>query len=449
MTDRLIEILGKKNVTDSPDELRKYSVAGRAPSLVLFPTSSDQIAEIFKLARRYGKKVLISGNNSQRNFGSQLEAFDWCISLKQMNNIIEHEAADLIVTVQSGVTLAQLQKFLNRKNQFLALDPIGAEDRTLGGIIATNSSGPLRLLYGTCRDLVLGMKVVLPDGTIIRAGGKTVKNVAGYDLSKLFIGSMGTLGVITELTFRLSPTAAESQTLWIEFDRLDQLFELAQSVGASNLVISRCEYVDEKFVEKYLADSSPSKAPHCLLFNVQGPAEMVTATIKRLQQIASSMEAKNGIIFSKQDDAKLWDRMNSLRSVSDTGSLALQCQISVPKSALAQVIQQIQKYAADAGSPIALRAHAGNGILHIFWGNEKQEKITADQYRSIIQSLRQIGQNCGESMVVQDLTVTSEVTATSELIWGKPGSEFALMKAIKAKYDPHGVLAGGRFIGGL
>lgn len=451
MTDRLIELLGKKNVTDSPDELREYSVTGRTPSLVLFPSTGEQVAGILKLARREQKKVLIAGNNSQHNFGSTVENFDWCLSLNRMNHIIEHEAADLTVKVESGVRLPQLQKFLNQKSQFLPLDPIGAENRTLGGIVATNSSGPLRLLYGTCRDLVLGMKVVLPDGTIIRAGGKTVKNVAGYDLSKLFIGSMGTLGAITELTFRLFPIPTESQTLWVEFDQFDQLFEMGQSVGASNLVINRCEYANGIFVEQNLAKLIQPKAPHGLLLNVQGQAEMVTATIQQLQQMASSRGSKNWIIFSKKDETKLWHQMNSLGSVADIVRYGFQCQLSVPKSAWGQIIHHIQKYAAETAIAIALLAHAANGIIHIFWGNGKPEHLKTDQCRSAIKSLRQIAQGYGGSLVVQNMTVTSAVRVMSEpdLIWGKPGSDFALIKKIKAQYDPHSVLAPGRFIGGI
>ncbi len=118
MIDRLIEILGEKNVTDSPQELENYSVTGKIPALLLFPASSDQIAKIMKLAKREGKKVLIAGNNSQCYFGATSEAFDWCVSLNRMNNIIEYESADLTVTVESGVTLRQLQKFLNKHNNF-------------------------------------------------------------------------------------------------------------------------------------------------------------------------------------------------------------------------------------------------------------------------------------------------------------------------------------------
>jgi len=451
MMDHLKEILGKKNVSDAPEKLEKYSVAGKIPALLLFPTSSDQIAEIMKLAKRDGKKVLVAGNSSQRHFGSAIEAFDWCISLNRMNNIIEHEAADLTVTVESGVTLPRLQKFLNQQRQFLPLDPFGADIRTLGGIVATNSSGAFRLLYGTCRDLVLGMKVVLPDGTIIRAGGKTVKNVAGYDLSKLFIGSMGTLGIIVEITFKLFPLPVQSQTLCAEFEKFDGIPKLIQSIGSSNLVISRCEYFNAAFIEKYLAKEFRSKAPHCLLFNVQGQAEMVNATIEKLQQMLTARGGKNIQNFFQKDDTNLWNKISSLSSTEHKFQPGLHGQVSIPKAFFEQVINAIHKYSIENGFSIAIQAHAGNGIINILGGELIAERGEPDRYRRQIETLRQIAQSYQGNLVVQYMTVTSEVTVMSapELIWGKPGGDFPLMKTIKAKYDSHSVLAAGRFIGGL
>ncbi len=455
MIDRFEKLLGKKNVADSPEELKKYSVAGKVPSLVLFPNSIDQIAEIMKLAKRYGKKTVIAGNNSQHDFGAAIEALGWCISVNRMNKILEHESADLVVTVEPGVTLPQIQKFLNKHKQYLSLDPIGSENRSLGGIVATNSSGALRLLYGTCRDLVLGMKVVLPDGTVIRAGGKTVKNVAGYDLSKLFIGSMGTLGVIAEITFKLYPSPTQSQTLWINFKQLNEAVELIQSVCSSNLVISRCEYLNTVFVEKYLDKDCRSKGAHNLLLNVQGNTTMVRTTIEKLQQKALQRGGNNIQNLSKKDDTKLWDKIYSVNSSNGKLKLNFHCQMAIPKAYLGQIIGEIEKFSNNNMLlSSAIQVHACNGIINIFWGDSGEKEILKDSYRSRIESLRQIAQSCQGNMVVhsipeQEVTVTSHSLKDPKLTWGKPGRDFHLMKIIKTKYDPYQVLAAGRFIGGI
>jgi len=446
MIEHLKTILSEKNVSISSEDLKIYTIGNKTPSAILFPTSINQISEIVKLAKRDGKKILISGNNSQHHFGSEIETPDWCISLHRMNKIIEHEAVDLIVTVESGVTLPQLHKFLNVHKQFLPLDLIGSENRTLGGIVATNSSGPLRLLYGTCCDLVLGMKVVLPDGTIIRVGGKTVKNVAGYDLSKLFIGSMGTLGAIAEITFKLFPLSVQSYTLWAEFNQFNEIPDLIQSVCSSNLVISRCEYLNGLYIKKFLDKNDRSKELHNMLFNVQGQSEMVTTTSNKLQQLIAERGGGNVRRYSKQNDGKLWNQINLSNSVNRKFHFNIHCQISIPKSSFGQVVNAIQNYSIKNSMSIAIQAHAGNGIINIFWDELNQDQIKSDHWKSQIMAFRQITENYQGNMVV--LQATDSLRET-ELIWGKPGKDFSFIRAIKSRYDANQVLVAGRFMGGL
>ena len=447
MIDRFEKLLGKKKVSNSPEELKKYSVAGKIPSLILFPTSIDQISEIMKSAKRDGKKLLIAGNNSQHSFGSAIETLDWCISLNRMNKIVEHEAADLIINIEPGVTLPQLQKFLNKGQQFLPLDPMGAQNRTLGGIVATNHSGPLRLLYGTCRDLVLGMKVVLPDATVIRAGGKTVKNVAGYDLSKLFIGSLGTLGVIAEITFKLFPLPARSETLWATYNQFDEIPDLIQSIGASNLVVSRCEYLNRIFIEKYMDNDYGLKGMHHILFDVQGNAEMMKTTVEKMHQLALEKGAQNIQLFSKKDSTKLWNQISSLTLFDKKSESDHHCQISIPKASFGSVINSIENFSNNNMLlSLAIQAHAGSRIIDVFCGDWNKEQMSPDRCRSQIESLRQIVKNQNGNMVIWQAPDSSREPA---MIWGEPGYDFHLMKKIKTSYDQHQIFVAGRFIGGL
>ncbi len=447
MIDRFEKLLGKKNISNSPEDLKKYSVAGKIPSSLLFPTSINQVSEIMKLAKRDGKKILVAGNNSQHSFGSAIEAPNWCISLNRMNNIIKHELADLIVTVEPGVILPQLQKFLSKHKQFLPLDPMGDQSRTLGGIVATNHSGPLRQLYGTCRDLVLGMKVVLPDATFIRAGGKTVKNVAGYDLSKLFIGSMGTLGVITEITFKLFPLPAKSETLWVTFNQFNEIPHLIQSIGSSNIVVSRCEYLNGIFIERYLNNDYGLKGSHNILFDIQGNVEMVKTTIEKLQQMVLDKGGKDIRCFSKKDNTKLWNQISSINLSDRKTQVGIHCQVSIPKASYGSVINSIGNFSNNNMLlSLAVQAHPGTGVIDIFCDDWNEDKILPDLYRSQIESLRQIAQNHKGNMVIHQ---TLDSFREPEQIWGNPGDDFHLMKTIKTRYDQHQVLVAGRFIGGL
>jgi glycolate oxidase FAD binding subunit len=329
----------------------------------------------------------------------------------------------------------------------LPLDPMGAQNRTLGGIVATNHSGPLRLLYGTCRDLVLGMKIVLPDATIIRAGGKTVKNVAGYDLSKLFIGSMGSLGVIAEITFKLFPLPANSETLWATYNQFDEIPDLIQSIGASNLVVSRCEYLNRIFIEKYMDNDYGLKGSHHILFNVQGNAEMVKTTIEKLRQLVLEKGAKNIQLFSKKDNTKLWGQISSLNLSNKKSGSDYHCRVSIPKASFGSVINSIENFSNNNMLlSLAIQAHAGSGIIHIYCGDWKEEQMSPDRCRSQIESLRKVVKNHNGHMVIEQAPDPSRESA---MIWGEPGSDFPLMKTIKTSYDQHQIFVAGRFIGGL
>ncbi len=446
MTDKLQKVIGDEIISDSIIDREKFSLAGETPTIVIFPTAIAHISKIMTFANRERIKILISGNNSQHYFGSAIETPDWCISLNRLNKIIEHEVVDLIITVEAGVTLSQLQKFLTVYRQFLPLDPINTNQRTLGGIVATNSAGPLRLQYGSCRDLILGLKVVLPDGTIIRTGGKTVKNVAGYDLSKLFIGSMGTLGVITEITFKLSPRSTQSQTLWADFNQFNTIPDLINLICSSNLVISRCEYLNKFFVDENLGDNYRRNAPHNLLLNVQGHPEMVETTIEKLRQLISEKRGKNIRCIAETDEIELWNRITNSYSDNGKSQFGLHCQLSVPKSYFGQVLSALEKYSIENNFSIAIHTHAGNGIINIFWGNLDEEGTESDVLRTQLALFRQVAQDYHGNMVVHQ---APNYLRAPEQIWGKPNKDFRLIKAIKSKYDAQQVLVSGRFIGGI
>src|SRR5437588_1943791 len=189
------------------------AVDGVQPQQMVEPESSEQIAAILKWAASCGVAVIPRGGASKLSWGNPPTRADLVLSTARMDRVLEHAWADLTVTVEAGCTVQQLQQTLAQHGQMLAIDPLWPERATVGGILATNDSGSLRVRFGGLRDLIIGITVVLPDGTIARSGGKVVKNVAGYDLQKLMTGALGTLGVITEAIFRLYPLPREVRTL--------------------------------------------------------------------------------------------------------------------------------------------------------------------------------------------------------------------------------------------
>ena len=182
-----------------------FLVDGVRPSHVCSPSSVDELSAAVRAASQVGAAVIPWGGGTRMTLGFPPRAADLVVQTATLSEIVEYEPADLTVTVQAGMRLANLQARLRAEGQMLALDPAAPDRATIGGLIAANASGPLRLLYGTARDLVIGTRVVNADGVISKAGGRVVKNVAGYDLNKLYVGSLGTVGVIVELSFKLHP----------------------------------------------------------------------------------------------------------------------------------------------------------------------------------------------------------------------------------------------------
>src|SRR5690606_30028435 len=202
------------DMEDGSGESNPY---GNSGYVIVYPKTEEEIVSLLKYANSNGKKISIISGGTKRGFGGLVEYFDILLSLKNYKGVVEHTVGDMTLTVRPGTTIKELQDYLAKTNQKISLDPAWPEYATIGGVIASNESGPKRLRYGSARDIVIGLRVVYPDGTVIRSGGKVVKNVAGYDMNKLFIGSMGTLGVLSEITFKLLPLPKYESLVLLSF----------------------------------------------------------------------------------------------------------------------------------------------------------------------------------------------------------------------------------------
>jgi len=227
-----------------PDELRNYAVDGMLPRFAIIPETVEQASQAVALANQQGLTLITRGGGSRLNLGGIPERFDVLLETTKMTRLLEHEAPDLTCHVEAGITLAELQAKLATKGQRLALDPPDAQQATIGGILASNASGPKRLRYGTARDMVIGLRVVQASGEIARSGGSVVKNVAGYDLNKLYIGSLGTLGIIVEANFKLQPLPINERTLILTFSNAEDALGTVIAVLGSLLTPSAIELID-------------------------------------------------------------------------------------------------------------------------------------------------------------------------------------------------------------
>src|SRR5438067_573242 len=229
---KFMAIVGNENVHAAT---AADAVAGVQPKLVIEPGAERELAEILRLSNEAGLAVIPRGNGTKLGWGNPPTRADLILSTTRLNEIIEHAWADLTVTVEAGCTIQRLQETLGQHGQRLALDPLWPQHATVGGVLATNDSGALRLRFGALRDLIIGVTLALPDGTLAKSGGKVVKNVAGYDLPKLVTGALGTLGVITRAVFRLHPLPKDTRTLSCLAGSLDDAQRLLLAIQDSQL----------------------------------------------------------------------------------------------------------------------------------------------------------------------------------------------------------------------
>ncbi len=396
------------------------AVEGVAPLFVVEPGTIEELGELMKLASREGLKVAPRGGGTKMWLGNPPTELDLVVGVARMNEVIEHVPGDQVVKVQAGIRLQDLQERLAASNQMLAVDP-SEEGATIGGIVAANSYGPRRLRYATVRDLIIGITVVLSDGTVAKAGGKVVKNVAGYDLSKLFTGSLGTLGVIADATFRLHPIPETSGTVTVEVNSPQATGEAVQSILHSQILPSVLE----------LRWDGGSGTLAVLIENME-PAVAAQA------ETASSLLRPYGEL-RVLDSAEGNELIDSMRHLLDDDEVKLK--IGYMPAGLPDVITEVLGAAERRGAAARITGHAGNGVTFVgLSGGGEEAQI------GLIEELRGVLVPKGGSVVVQTgpATLKRKVDA-----WGPLGDRLSLTRRVKEKFDPGFVLNPGRFVGGI
>jgi len=341
-----------------------------------------------------------------------------------MDEIIEHVPGDQIVRVQAGVKLEDLQNKLAEANQMLALDPPEqSAGATLGGIVAANSSGPRRLKYGTVRDIIIGVTVVLADGTIAKAGGKVVKNVAGYDLGKLFTGSLGTLGVIATANFRLHPRPETARTVAVEVASPLAAAEAAQAIVHSQVEATAVE----------LHWSEGAKLVSVLLESIPGgidaKEEAATFLLKPFGEVHTLTDEEGQNLGPLQSPA-------STTGAGDEVSL----KITAPPADLASVLDSVIDAAERKSVTARMTGHAGTGVTYAGLSGEEAAIV------EVVEEVRGIRVRSGGGLVV----ISAPVSVKEKVdVWGPAGDYLGLTRRVKEKFDPGYIMNPGRFIGGI
>lgn len=421
--------------------LSPYAVEDTTPAIVVLPADDVQVAEVLRLAHAHALALAPRGGGTYMHLGPPPERLDLVLSLERLSQLIAYEPGDMTITVQAGATLLDIQQTLEKHGQFLALDPPMTPATTLGGIIAANASGPRRLLYGTARDLVLGTVVIGIDGTRTKAGGRVVKNVTGYDLNKLYIGSLGTLAILTEITCKVHPLPPGEETIAIGYQDNADTLPLLQMLTRLPLRLNSLELLNAAAMATIQQQSNLEipATPYCFLARLEGPPDITASQYQRLQEalrVLSLAGPPTLATWSDHAQQRLWAGVQAWLQPG-AGMLS---KVSVRMSDLAHVCAAAQGMEPACG----FLAHAGSGIAYVHFPLD----AAADPARllSWIATLDQLVAKLRGHRVIERAPATIKQQCQ---VWGEPGNSFSMMQALKASFDPQRCLNPGRFLGGL
>jgi len=439
MLDKLRGIVGPAHVLIGAD-CAPYIVDGRAPEAVVLPASKEEVAAALVVAGEAQMPVIPWGGGTKMGIGAPPQRVGLVLALKRLSRLLEHEPGDLTATVQAGMTLGALQRELGARGQWLSLDPAHADEATLGGIVSSNAAGPRRHLYGACRDLVIGLTVVTATGALVKGGGKVVKNVAGYDLPKLFVGAFGTLGVVVEVTVKLRPRPDTDRMVVARFASLKEAGSAARAVMGSDLLPSALDLVDGETL-RALALGGPDGA--ALLIGVDGIAEQVhwqCAEVERMLRLQGLVDAR--VLDADARDAA-WRARGSLGRSAFPETAAVMKWVVLPAQ-VADVMEQGMGVAQRAGLPVAMAAHAGVGIIEaVLAGGAGAD---AARVSAVLTEWRALVRAVGGQALVESAPLAIKERVS---VWDDPGPALRLMQRIKSQLDPAGLLNPGRFVGGI
>ena len=388
---------------------------------LVYPDTLEELALVMTFAHQQRSRVLPCGSGSKIGWGGLVDGVNLVVSTERLNRLIDHAVGDLTVTVEAGMKFAELQKILAQQGQFLPLDPAYPETATIGGIVATASAGSWRQRYGGVRDMLLGLSFVRSDGQIAKAGGRVVKNVAGYDLMKLFTGSFGTLGIISQVTFRVYPLLELSGTV-VLIGTAEGIAAATKTLLASALTPTAVDLLSQTLVAKANLGEGMG-----LIVRFQSVAASVKEQSARLLEVGQHLGLQ-GTIYSDADESKLWLLLQEQMWISPQDA-AVTCKIGVVPSSSAAILAEIPS--------LLCLIHAGSGLGVV--------QFDSTDVKPILEMRSRLSSQGGFLTILE-----APIALKQQLdVWGYTGNALDLMRKIKTQFDPENILSPGRFVGGI
>ncbi|TWI56355.1 glycolate oxidase subunit GlcD [Halalkalibacter nanhaiisediminis] len=448
---KLISIVGEKNLLDSEENLVVYSYDATPnyqamPDAVIKPRNTKEIQEIVKICNEYKVPIVPRGSGTNLCAGTCPLEGGIVLLFTYMNQILEIDEDNLTVTVQPGIITLELIQAVEAKGLFYPPDPSSMKISTIGGNINENSGGLRGLKYGVTRDYVMALEVVLPNGEVIRTGGKLAKDVAGYDFTRLMVGSEGTLGIITEAMLKLIPIPETKKTMLALFDSLEGAGQAVSAIIANKIIPATLEFLDQgtlEVVEDFAKIGLPTNVGAVLLIEQDGPMEVVDRDIEKIVKICEESEAISVQVAQSPEEglALTTARRSALSALARKKPTTILEDATVPRSKVAEMVREINKIAKEHNVEICTFGHAGDGNLHPTCmtdaRNEEEMHRVEQAFADIFAKAIELGG-----------TITGEhgvgVMKSPYLAWKLGEEGVNAMKTLKFAFDPNNIMNPGK-----
>ncbi|MEH7436887.1 glycolate oxidase subunit GlcD [Neobacillus drentensis] len=451
VSEKLISIVTKENFADSKTECLVYSYDATPnfqsmPDAVVSPRNKEEVAKIVKLCNEYKIPIVPRGSGTNLCAGTCPTEGGIVLLFKHMNQILEIDEENLTITVQPGVITLDMIHAIEQKGLFYPPDPSSMKISTIGGNINENSGGLRGLKYGVTRDYVMGLEAVLPNGDIIRTGGKLAKDVAGYDLTRLLVGSEGTLGVITEATLKLIPMPETRKTMLVHYQDLSAAAKSVSKIIANKIIPTTLEFLDQptlKVVEDFAQIGLPTDVEAVLLIEQDGPAEVVERDMKKIAEVCKQEQAVSIQIAATEEeaDALRTARRSALSAVARLKPTTILEDATVPRSEIANMVKAINEITEKYQLTICTFGHAGDGNLHPTCATDARDHEEMERVELAFAEIF-------EKAIELGGTITGEhgvgAMKAPYLEWKLKKEGISAMKAIKVAFDPNNIMNPGK-----
>ena len=432
LVQAMADVVGEDNVRDGPSD---RNVDGLRPTIAVLPENILELSQVMAGASGADLTVAPWGGGTRIEVGNPIDRLDVVADLSRLDGIVQHNPADLTVTVEAGATIDAVQQTLAKHAQFLALDPPIPSRATIGGTLATGASGPLKWQFGHPRDLVIGMKMVQADGKVVKSGGQVVKNVSGYDMARLHIGGLGTLGIIAEVSFKLTPLPHGEATLVAAFGSEGEALDAGQKIFHSGTVPLALTYLNDGGYRR----AGPVNE-HSLAVRLGGRPRTLERQLRDCRSICEQNGATAVRSLDRDEAGLFWSQMADFGWVDGAPS-AVVCRIYLAPDRLGDLGAVLLRD--DVSDRIGLGSvcHVGYGTALLHW---YADDLAVDEAETIVVGAREAVHALGGRVVVERCPL--EVKRRFD-VWDEVGEPLEIMRRMKKEYDPKGTLNPGRYVG--